>query len=61
MPFTATLSDPDGMATDIKWQWWITTDNADSDTVFPNAVVDGTRTDWDKIDDAKTDTLQAGQ
>ena len=45
------------MATDIKWQWWIT-DNVDSDTVFPNAVVGGTRTDWDKIDDAKTDTYK---
>ena len=35
VPFTATLSDPDGMATDIKWQWWITTvdDVASDNTV----------------------------
>ena len=26
VPFTATLSDPDGMTTDVKWQWWRTTD-----------------------------------
>ena len=61
VPFTATLSDPEGMTTDVKWQWWRTTDDdgASPGTPFPDAEEDdGTRTGWEKIDDAKTDTYK---
>ena len=55
IPFTASLSDPDGMTTDVKWQWWKTTA---ADSTAPDFTAeDGSReTGWEKIDDAETDS-----
>ena len=58
IPFTASLTDPDGMTTDVKWQWWKTT-AVDENTAPGFPVADpatGARTGWEKIDDAETDT-----
>ena len=57
IPFAASLTDPDGMTTDVKWQWWKTTSTTETAApAFPAAVGEGTRTGWDEIDDAETDT-----
>ena len=56
IPFVASLTDPDGMTTDVKWQWWKTT-ATDVAVVPPFTEEEGTRaTGWEKIDDAKTDS-----
>ena len=56
IPFAASLTDPDGMTTDVKWQWWKTT-ATDATTVPDFTADDGTRAiGWEKIDDAKTDS-----
>ena len=60
VPFIASFSDPDGMATGVKWQWWRTT------AVNPARVIafaspdaeTGARGGWEEIDDAKTDTYK---
>ena len=58
IPFTASLTDPDGMTTDVKWQWWKTTSNDETAApLFPAAGNGGARTDWEEIDDAETDTF----
>ena len=58
IPFTAALSDPDGMTTDVKWQWWKTTSPDEANVpAFTVADADtGARDNWEKIDDAETDT-----
>ena len=55
IPFTASLTDPDGMTTDVKWQWWKTTSITETTApLFPAAVNDGARGGWEEIDDAET-------
>ena len=58
-PFTASLSDPDGDTTDVKWEWWRTTATNLSNDV-PDFLLDdeGDRGDWEKIDDADAATYE---
>ena len=56
IPFTASLTDPDGMTTDVKWQWWKTTSITETTAPSFDADNEGARIGWEEIDDAETDT-----
>ena len=49
---SAVLNDPDGRTTNVKWQWWRTTDTVNT---APDHKED---TDWTKIDRATSSTYQ---